>query len=94
VDVKAVFMGTARATDLKRRPTRQRTSDAEAAGERGEAGVERRGEEEAAAGAAGRGVVSAGGQRGEGGGLERLLEEVRREFSGPPTWALRTATST
>jgi hypothetical protein len=37
-------------------------------------GVKRRG-------AAGRGVVSTGG-----GGVERLLEEVRREFSGLPVY--------
>ena len=49
-------------------------TDAEAA-----VGVERRG-------AAGRGVVSAGGQRGEGGWVERVLEEVRREFSGLPVY--------
>jgi len=36
--------------------------------------------------AAGRGVVSAGGQRGEGGRVERVLEEVRREFSGLPVY--------
>lgn len=39
-----------------------------------------------AAGAAGRGVVSTGGQRGEGGWVGRLLEEVRREFSGLPVY--------
>jgi hypothetical protein len=30
--------------------------------------------------------VSAGGQRGEGGWVERVLEEVRREFSGLPVY--------
>ena len=36
--------------------------------------------------AAGRGVVSAGGQRGEGGWVDRVLEEVKREFSGLPVY--------
>jgi hypothetical protein len=40
------------------------------------------------------GVGGAAG-RGVGGGVERLLEEVRGSFPAfPSTWALRTATST
>ena len=93
--VEATFTGVASGYRLEEAAQTGKTADANAAedvkhrdggGEAAEktatgaeAGVERRG-------AAGRGVVSAGGQRGEGGWVERVLEEVRREFSGLPVY--------
>jgi hypothetical protein len=71
--VEAVFTGVASGYRLEEtagvEAAEKATTGAEAA-----VGVKHRG-------AAGRGVVSAGG-----GGLEHLLEEVRREFSGLPVY--------
>jgi hypothetical protein len=71
--------GAGAAEGVRRRGGGGETAEKTATDAEEEAGVERRG-------AAGRGVVSAGGQRGEGGWVERVLEEVRREFSGLPVY--------
>ncbi len=78
VGVEAVFMGAAPGYKLEEAAggvAEKTSTDAEAALD------ERRG-------AAGRSLVSDGGRRRgeEGGGVERLLEEVRREFSGLPVY--------
>ncbi len=74
--VEAVFEGTAPGYRLEKTAQADSGKTAGAGGEEAAAsaavGVKRRG-------AAGRGVVSTGG-----GGVDRVLEEVRREFSGRP----------
>jgi hypothetical protein len=80
--VEAVFEGAAPGYRLEKTAQASKTASAgggEAAektstGAEAAVGVKRRG-------ATGRGVVSTGG-----GGLERLLEEVKREFSGLPVY--------
>ena len=90
--VEAVFAGTAPGYKLEKTAQASKTAN-ETAG-----GWEKVAEKTATSaaenikrrGAAGRGVESAGGGRRrreeEGGRLERLLEEVRREFSGLPVY--------
>jgi len=84
--VEAVYVGAAPGHRLEEAARASKTAGAgaeaaekTATGAEAAVGVERRG-------AAGRGVVSAGGQRGEDGWVERVLEEVRREFSGLPVY--------
>jgi hypothetical protein len=97
VGLEAVYVGAAPGYRLEKTAQAGKTADADATEDvkhrdggreeaektatdaEEEAGVERRG-------AAGRGVVSAGGQRGKGGWVERVLEEVRREFSNLPVY--------
>ena len=89
VGLEAVFEGVAPGYRLEEAARASKTAGAgaeavekTATDAEEEAGVERRG-------AAGRGVVSAGNRRRgeeEGGWVERLLEEVRREFSGLPVY--------
>jgi hypothetical protein len=96
VGVEAVFEGTAPGYKLEKTAQAGETTGAGRAAEKTATGVEaavsavrsvsrRRGGGEGGGverrGAAGRGVVSTGG-----GGLERVLEEVRREFSGLPVY--------
>jgi hypothetical protein len=94
--VEAVFEGVAPGHRLEEAARASKTTGASAAegvrrrGGGGEAAEKTATGAEAALderrGAAGRGVVSAGGQRGEGGWVDRVLEEVRREFSGLPVY--------
>jgi hypothetical protein len=93
VGVEAVFAGTAPGYRLEEAAQASETADETAGG--GEKVAEKTATSAAEnikrRGTAGRGVESAdGGRRGDGreggGGVERLLEEVRREFSGVPVY--------
>ncbi len=88
LDVEAVYVGAAPGYRLEEAAQSGKTAGAgaeaaekTATGTEAAGGVKRRG-------AAGRGVVSTGNRRRgeEEGGVERLLGEVRREFSGLPVY--------
>jgi hypothetical protein len=78
--VEAVFMGIAPGYRLEKSAQEDTSKTAGASG--GEAAEKTVAGAEASVGAVRRG----GRRRGEEGGLERLLEEVRREFSGLPVY--------
>jgi len=73
--VETVFMGTAPGYRLEKTAQAGKTADADAAED-----IKHRDSGEEAAGVERRGAA------GRGGALERLLEEVRREFSGLPVY--------